>query len=257
MVGRITEVSSCLRCPLVPEYPSYPGTTASVESGRELAAGRCPDAFVRELARRRAGEYKQSVTVRLILSMSLQRRKLESDELQMRTFFEEGDLLVAEVQAFFADGAMSLHTRSLRYGKVSNYFVARQTSLTCSVATERSTSDSPTHPHSTPEVPLRLPTLRRRLNPWSEWLHLGQQACEAERPGGRRRVRRRSRVLQQERRKSYTIPFPARSVHMARIGNRRRNPRRHRTSQQYHQGARFPLCSSYGRGSARSLRVGS
>lgn len=36
----------------------------------------------------------------------------------MRGFFEEGDLLVAEVQAFFSDGAMSLHTRSLRYGKV-------------------------------------------------------------------------------------------------------------------------------------------
>lgn len=38
----------------------------------------------------------------------------------MRNFFEEGDLLVAEVQAFFSDGAMSLHTRSLRYGKVSD-----------------------------------------------------------------------------------------------------------------------------------------
>ncbi|PCH38056.1 exosome complex exonuclease rrp4 [Wolfiporia cocos MD-104 SS10] len=50
----------------------------------------------------------------------VQRRKLESDELQMRTFFEEGDLLVAEVQAFFADGVMSLHTRSLRYGKLRN-----------------------------------------------------------------------------------------------------------------------------------------
>ncbi|KAI0079099.1 exosome complex exonuclease rrp4 [Panus rudis PR-1116 ss-1] len=50
----------------------------------------------------------------------VQRRKLESDELQMRTFFEEGDLLVAEVQAFFSDGAMSLHTRSLRYGKLRN-----------------------------------------------------------------------------------------------------------------------------------------
>jgi exosome complex component RRP4 len=37
----------------------------------------------------------------------------------MRQFFEEGDLLVAEVQSFFADGAMSLHTRSLTYGKVS------------------------------------------------------------------------------------------------------------------------------------------
>jgi len=50
----------------------------------------------------------------------VQRRKLESDELQMRNFFEEGDLLVAEVQAFFADGAMSLHTRSLKYGKLRN-----------------------------------------------------------------------------------------------------------------------------------------
>jgi len=50
----------------------------------------------------------------------VQRRKLESDELQMRGFFEEGDLLVAEVQAFFSDGAMSLHTRSLRYGKLRN-----------------------------------------------------------------------------------------------------------------------------------------
>jgi len=37
----------------------------------------------------------------------------------MRNFFEEGDLLVAEVQAFFSDGAMSLHTRSLKYGKVN------------------------------------------------------------------------------------------------------------------------------------------
>jgi hypothetical protein len=36
----------------------------------------------------------------------------------MRQFFEEGDLLVAEVQAFFGDGTMSLHTRSLTYGKV-------------------------------------------------------------------------------------------------------------------------------------------
>jgi len=48
-----------------------------------------------------------------------QRRKLESDELQMRQFFEEGDLLVAEVQAFFADSAMLPHTCSLTYGGVT------------------------------------------------------------------------------------------------------------------------------------------
>ncbi|PWN91417.1 hypothetical protein FA10DRAFT_265276 [Acaromyces ingoldii] len=50
----------------------------------------------------------------------IQRRKLESDELQMRTFFAEGDLLVAEVQAAFGDGSVGLHTRSLRYGKLRN-----------------------------------------------------------------------------------------------------------------------------------------
>lgn len=69
----------------------------------------------------------------------VQRRKIESDALKMREFLAEGDvsfrsclwamvcmipgltedqLLVAEVQAFFGDGAMSLHTRSLKYGKV-------------------------------------------------------------------------------------------------------------------------------------------
>lgn len=38
----------------------------------------------------------------------------------MRTFFSEGDLLVAEVQSIFQDGSASLHTRSLKYGKLRN-----------------------------------------------------------------------------------------------------------------------------------------
>jgi len=48
------------------------------------------------------------------------RRRTTDDELQMRTFFTEGDLLVAEVQQLFGDGAASLHTRSLKYGKLRN-----------------------------------------------------------------------------------------------------------------------------------------
>lgn len=48
------------------------------------------------------------------------RRKSESDELQMRSFLKEGDLLNAEVQSLFQDGAASLHTRSLKYGKLRN-----------------------------------------------------------------------------------------------------------------------------------------
>lgn len=48
------------------------------------------------------------------------RRKSESDELQMRNFLKEGDLLNAEVQSLFQDGSASLHTRSLKYGKLRN-----------------------------------------------------------------------------------------------------------------------------------------
>lgn len=54
----------------------------------------------------------------------VQRKKLESDELQMRAFFKEGDLLVAEVQAVHHDGSVGLHTRSLRYGKLRNGLLA-------------------------------------------------------------------------------------------------------------------------------------
>ncbi|KAI9851236.1 MAG: exosome non-catalytic core subunit rrp4 [Thelocarpon superellum] len=48
------------------------------------------------------------------------RKRTSTDELQIRTFFAEGDLVVAEVQAIHQDGSASLHTRSLKYGKLRN-----------------------------------------------------------------------------------------------------------------------------------------
>jgi len=48
------------------------------------------------------------------------RRRTSADELQIRTFFSEGDLVVAEVQSVHSDGSASLHTRSLKYGKLRN-----------------------------------------------------------------------------------------------------------------------------------------
>ncbi|XP_043236846.1 exosome complex component RRP4-like isoform X2 [Amphibalanus amphitrite] len=48
-----------------------------------------------------------------------QRRKTQEDELAMRSYLEEGDLISAEVQNIFSDGSLSLHTRSLKYGKLS------------------------------------------------------------------------------------------------------------------------------------------
>ncbi|XP_067016046.1 exosome complex component RRP4-like isoform X1 [Acropora muricata] len=46
------------------------------------------------------------------------RRRSAEDELMMRHFLAEGDLISAEVQSLYSDGSLSLHTRSLKYGKL-------------------------------------------------------------------------------------------------------------------------------------------
>lgn len=48
-----------------------------------------------------------------------QRRRNASDELQMRSFFVEGDLISAEVQSVQGDGSVMLQTRSLKYGRLT------------------------------------------------------------------------------------------------------------------------------------------
>ena len=53
------------------------------------------------------------------------RRKTEEDERTMRSFFVEGDLISAEVQNEFQDGSLSLHTRSLKYGKLGQGTLVR------------------------------------------------------------------------------------------------------------------------------------
>ena len=50
----------------------------------------------------------------------MQRRKSAEDELAMREFLVEGDVISAEVQQIFHDGALGLHTRSLKYGKLAH-----------------------------------------------------------------------------------------------------------------------------------------
>ena len=53
------------------------------------------------------------------------RKRTSVDELNIRSYFSEGELLVAEVQQLFHDGSASLHTRSLKYGKLRNgYFLS-------------------------------------------------------------------------------------------------------------------------------------
>jgi len=54
------------------------------------------------------------------LAGGAQRRRAYEDQLAMRTLFREDDLISAEVHSVFADGSLSLHARSLKYGKLEN-----------------------------------------------------------------------------------------------------------------------------------------
>ena len=58
--------------------------------------------------------------VQVNLPGGVQRRRTHEDQLQMRDLYVEGDLISAEVHQFYGDGALSLHTRSLKYGKLAN-----------------------------------------------------------------------------------------------------------------------------------------
>ena len=60
----------------------------------------------------------------------VQRRRTSEDELNMRSFYKEGDLVSAEVQEQWNDGSVALHTRSTRYGKlIGGQFISVQAEL--------------------------------------------------------------------------------------------------------------------------------
>mmetsp|Transcript_5021 Transcript_5021/g.10844 ORF Transcript_5021/g.10844 Transcript_5021/m.10844 type:complete len:308 (-) Transcript_5021:994-1917(-) len=77
----------------------------------------------------------------------IQRRRTAEDQLNMRTFFTENDLISAEVQMQLNDGSVALHTRSMKYGKlvggmsveappalikrIKQHFVHRQDGIDC------------------------------------------------------------------------------------------------------------------------------
>jgi exosome complex component RRP4 len=46
------------------------------------------------------------------------RRRSAEDELAMREILKEGDVISAEIQSVYSDGSLSLHTRSVKYGKL-------------------------------------------------------------------------------------------------------------------------------------------
>jgi exosome complex RNA-binding protein Rrp4 len=56
-----------------------------------------------------------------------QRRRTAKDEMQMRDIFTEGDIVAAEVQNIYRDGAIVLQTRSKKFGALSNGVLVKST----------------------------------------------------------------------------------------------------------------------------------
>lgn len=68
------------------------------------------------------GGYKDAVLQLSSVNLpgGVQRMRTHEDQLQMRSLFTENDLISAEIQNIGSDGTISLHTRSLKYGKLEN-----------------------------------------------------------------------------------------------------------------------------------------
>lgn len=104
----------------------------SLVSVRALAAryaGEVGDVVVGRIVDVQAKRWRVDVcgrqdAVLLLSSVNLvggaQRRRTAEDQLHMRDFFAEDDLVSAEVHSVFADGSLSLHARSLEYGRLEN-----------------------------------------------------------------------------------------------------------------------------------------
>ena len=106
--------------------------TNKLLSVRPLRARYTPeigDLVVGRIVEVQAKRWKVDVAAPLLASLPLSsinlpggilRKRTTADELQIRTYFNEGDLVVAEVQSVHNDGTAILHTRSLKYGKLRN-----------------------------------------------------------------------------------------------------------------------------------------
>ncbi|KAM0683542.1 Exosome complex component rrp4 [Mitosporidium daphniae] len=118
VAGNVEYINKLIR--VIPPKARYLGEIGDVIVGRVIRV--CQRKWAIDLNGQQPATLQLSA---IYLPGGIQRRKLEEDELLIRQFFVEGDLISAEVQAIHADGSVSIHTRSVKYGKLCNgIFVA-------------------------------------------------------------------------------------------------------------------------------------
>lgn len=111
MAGTVERVNKLIS--VKPFKTRYNGEVGDVVVGRISEVGQ---------KRWRVDTYARLDSVLLLSAVNLPggelRKRSAHDELLMREYLIEGDLIVAEVQSLYGDGSLSLHTRNLKYGKL-------------------------------------------------------------------------------------------------------------------------------------------
>nr|ACO11260.1 Exosome complex exonuclease RRP4 [Caligus rogercresseyi] len=107
---------------------------------RSIYQGEIGDVLVGRISEVQQRRWKVDVNSRLDAVLQLSsvnlpggelRRRSSEDELAMRSYLREGDLISAEVQTLYKDGSMSIHTRSLKYGKLEQGTLLKVSSPVC------------------------------------------------------------------------------------------------------------------------------
>lgn len=103
---------------LITIEPAFP-LRYSPEIG-DVVVGRIIEIFNKKWRVETNSRFETSLSLSAInLPGVVQRRKLESDEIQMRSFFNINDVIVAEIQKINKNGSATLHTRSNKYKRLS------------------------------------------------------------------------------------------------------------------------------------------
>eukprot|EP00834_Sanchytrium_tribonematis_P000118 NODE_3_length_80033_cov_0.932970.p34 type:complete len:267 gc:universal NODE_3_length_80033_cov_0.932970:62182-62982(+) len=110
------QVESVNRLVIVhPLNSKYKGNTGDVVIGRVVEI--VPKKWLLDI---QSDNFGQLMLTSIGLPDGVQRRKTEEDELQMRKYFTEYDVVIAEVQQINFDGTINLQTRNDKYGKADN-----------------------------------------------------------------------------------------------------------------------------------------
>ena len=113
MLGKVNTISKLVT--VIPSRSSYKPEIGHVIIGRVIAVNK--KSWDVDIFAQRYGTLNLTA---INLPRGEQRIRNEDDQMQMRLYFKENDLLSGEIQQLHINGTIHIQTRNLKYGKLKN-----------------------------------------------------------------------------------------------------------------------------------------